>query len=379
MAPKKGKGAVQQEQVNKVTKPRTELDEEFDRLAAEMEALRGREKKWMDRAEECADKAERFREAQEELSREHKERTQACKKISQDFQALVASGTEAPGTAASNKKPAKTKAAPASNPNETEEERQKRQQEWDRAVESLTQIFWRPRMPKKMSTTSEVSGMKGARPDAKKAPPSAGTSTRKEPSPEQEAAARSLATPDTSDSPARAVSGTPDGTKAGSRGATPATAAPGTPPPATPTLATDTHSSGTPMVPGEEVARPAGAEEVLLRPAGVDEALFQKVFDLRELRLQEEEADAVCLTKGDEYKVRREEIKKLDELNTYALNAVRQEIEALSHTLEDARVRKEEEDRLYAEAELKKESLETRPVSGASSLPAKQLPPKKAK
>ena len=51
---------------------------------------------------------------------------------------------------------------------ETEEERQKRQQEWDRAVESLTQIFWRPRMPKKMSTTSEVSGMKGARPDAKK-------------------------------------------------------------------------------------------------------------------------------------------------------------------------------------------------------------------
>ena len=37
-----GKGAVQQEQVNKVTKPRTELDEEFDRLAAEMEALRGR-------------------------------------------------------------------------------------------------------------------------------------------------------------------------------------------------------------------------------------------------------------------------------------------------------------------------------------------------
>ena len=56
------------------------------------------------------------------------------------------------------------------------------------------------------------------------------------------------------------------------------------------------------MVPGEEVARPAGAEEVLLRPAGVDEALFQKVFDLRELRLQEEEVcphQADCPTAGN--------------------------------------------------------------------------------
>uniref|UniRef100_A0A7S1IGK8 Uncharacterized protein n=1 Tax=Eutreptiella gymnastica TaxID=73025 RepID=A0A7S1IGK8_9EUGL len=295
MAPKKGgktgpaPGEVEKV---KVVRPPTHVDMEYDERLKDMEHLRQREQKWIQRTDDCLTRANALIRKGEEITQEKEERDQALKQVQQRFADLVAMSPEERVAAANKAKVAKPAAKPAAGRRlstaSVSSDAQRKRMEWDNTVDALTKVFNRPQRTLKAS------------------------SKKKAQSPQADEARMSQ--------------------------------------PPSPCASTPGSRRGSAQTEAEENRRLKFLGEQIPCPEGVPQDLFLQTLELRLARLAAEEAITEHAKTKEEHRKREADLQKMEDVNGYAITAVKYEIQQMEAKLTELRRLIAEEDQKYEDA-----------------------------